>query len=122
MSTQRASWQSPCLSFSFLRLFSRSGRVTAEDEVAIRDECVAGEAGREHRRVGGLAIVELREPPAAGRGVLLRVLDHELNAVHRGAGHEGLSTAEGLVVLLRREVLPGDADDDRAVGERLAFA
>src|SRR5262245_66034903 len=64
-------------------------------------------------------LVELRVPPPAGRGVLLRVLDHELEVgLRRVAGDEGLVTAEGLVVLLRRNVLPGDPADDRAFGER----
>src|SRR5690349_4204096 len=88
-----------------------------EDEVAGFGRPVAGKAGVEHRRVDRLAIVELSEPPAPGRGVSPLVLDHELNAVLGGSGHEGLGTAEGLVVFLRWNVAPGEPGDDRAVRE-----
>jgi hypothetical protein len=43
--------------------------VTVEDKVAGFGDLVAGKAGVVHRRVGGFAVVELSEPPAAGRGV-----------------------------------------------------
>src|SRR5688572_13454678 len=77
--------------------------VTGEDVVAIFDRAVAVEAALERRGVGeGFAVVELGVFPAAGRGVLGRVLDHELHAVLRVPGDERLATAEGPVVLLRR--------------------
>src|SRR5262245_16183188 len=99
---------------------SVSGCIAGEDEVALADGLVAGKA-RLHggRRTWFAVLIEGRVPPAASRGVLLRVLDHELEVELRGgAGHERLGTAEGLVVLLRRDVAPGDAADDRAFGER----
>ena len=43
--------------------------LTVEDKVASFDGRVAGEAGVVHRLVGGFAVVEMSEPPAAGRGV-----------------------------------------------------
>src|SRR3712207_3385586 len=80
-----------------------SGRVACEDVVARRDGLVAGKAGVERGIVGGLALlIELGVPPAARRGVLLRVLDHELEVPgRRVAGDERLFAAEGPVVLLR---------------------
>src|SRR5262245_47003944 len=95
------------------------GRVASEDEIASLDWIVAGEAGlhlcfgRRHA-----VLVELRVSPASGRGVFLRVLDHEREVpLGRVPGDEGLLSAEDLVVLLRRHVLPGDPGDDRAVRE-----
>src|SRR3954469_3852410 len=85
-----------------------SRRVAGEDEVARFGRPVAGKAGVEHRLVGLLAIVELSEPPAPGRGVPSRILDHELTAVLGRSGHEGLGTAKGLVVFRRRDVAPGE--------------
>src|SRR5262245_52555349 len=43
--------------------------VTGEDKVASLDGLVARKAGVVHRLVGGFAVVEVSEPPAAGRGV-----------------------------------------------------
>jgi len=40
-----------------------------EDKVASFGELVAGKAGHVYRLVGGFAVVNLREAPAAGRGV-----------------------------------------------------
>src|SRR5262245_40538021 len=94
-----------------------SARVAREDQVALGDGRVAGKALLDHGLAGRLAIIEMLESPAAGRGVLLRILDHELDAVLRGAGDERLRTAKGLVVLLVRHVAPGDAGNDGAVGE-----
>src|SRR5688500_11767109 len=86
-----------------------SRRVAGEDVVAVFDGAVAFETALERGGVGeGLAVVELGVQPAAGRRVLLRVLDHELHAVLRVAGDERLAAAEGLVVLLRRVEAPGD--------------
>src|SRR5687767_10068924 len=56
-------------SHSFLLWFSVLRCVTGEDEVASFDSMVAGKAGVEHRLVGGFAVVELSEPPAARRRV-----------------------------------------------------
>src|SRR5687767_13050719 len=98
------------------------GRVTSEDEVP-GGGLVTGKAGLVHRLVGGFAVVEMGEPPAAGRGVFLRVLDHELDAVLGRARHERLVTAEDFVVFRRGDVIPREPGDDRAVRERaLAFA
>src|SRR5688572_11816357 len=64
-------------------------RVAGEDEVAILDGPVAVVAALEHCPVGkGLPVIELRVPPAAGRGVLRRVLHHKLHAVLRRPGNE----------------------------------
>src|SRR5262245_34346518 len=79
---------------------------------------MAGKAGLEHGLVGGFAVVELSESPAAGRGVLLRVLDHELKPVLWRPGHERLGTTKDLVVFLRRVVAPGQSGNDGAVRER----
>ena len=54
-------------------------RVTGEDEVAIFGRQVAGVAGFVQRLVAGFAVREVGESPAAHRGVLFRVLDHELD-------------------------------------------
>src|SRR5262249_5603252 len=54
-------------------------RVTREHEVAICGRLVAGEAGFVQRLVARFAVLEVGESPAAGRCVLFRVLDHELN-------------------------------------------
>ena len=43
--------------------------VAVEDEVAGFDDLMAGKAGIVHRLTGGLAVVKVGEPPAAGRGV-----------------------------------------------------
>jgi len=49
--------------------------VSRKDQVASLHTFVAGEAGFVHRLVGRLAVLELRESPAACRGVFSRVLD-----------------------------------------------
>src|SRR3954447_17462793 len=36
-----------------------------------------------HGLAGGFAVLKLREPPAAGRSVFARILDHELNSILR---------------------------------------
>ena len=79
---------------------------------------MAGKARGVHRLVGGLAVVELSEPPAAGRGVSSCVLDHELNPVLGWPGHEGLETAKGFGAFLQRDVTPGEAGNDGAVRVR----
>ena len=43
--------------------------VTVEDKVAGFGDLMAGKAGVVHRLVGGFAVVEMSEPPTAGRGV-----------------------------------------------------
>src|SRR5215831_8540087 len=64
-----------------------SGRscVVSKNVVVIFGRQVAGEAGLVQRFIAGFAVHEVGVSPAAGRGVLLRVLDHELN-VHSGPG------------------------------------
>ena len=71
-----------------------SRRVTGEDIVAILSRLVAGEAGLVQRLVARFAVREVGESPAGGRGVLLRVLDHELD-IHGGTGDEGLEARTG---------------------------
>ncbi len=53
--------------------------VMSEDKIASFNRFVARKASFELRRVVRLAVFELRETPAARRGVLSRILDHELN-------------------------------------------
>jgi len=67
---------------------------------------MAGRACFEQSLVARCTVfVEMSEPPASGRGVLLGVLDHELNVRGR-PGNEGLGTAKDVVVFLRRDVTP----------------
>src|SRR6516164_4455604 len=87
-----------------------------EDVVLSFERLVTTKTVLERRFVCGLAICRVREPPAAGRGVLLGVFDHELN-VRRGTSNKRLGAAEGLVVYLRRNILPMYCCNDRAVGE-----
>src|SRR5262249_2726406 len=94
---------------------SVSRGVTVEDKVASFDDLVAGRAGVVHRLVGGFTVVELSEPPAVGRGVLFRVLDHELNSVLGWPGHERLATAKGFFAFPQPVVTPGEPGNDRAV-------
>jgi hypothetical protein len=47
-----------------------SGRVTSEDQVGRFGLLVAGKAGLQESRVGGFAVLEVTEPPAAGCCVL----------------------------------------------------
>ena len=61
---------------------------------------MAGEAALHKRRVTGLAVREVTEAPAAGRGVLCRVLHHELNVGGR-TGNERLNLAKDFVVFVR---------------------
>src|SRR5438876_12097351 len=79
--------------------FSVSGGVTGEDEVASLGLLVAGKAGLHERLVARFAVHEVSESPAARRGVLCRVLDHELNVRGR-PGNERLGPAKDLVVFL----------------------
>src|SRR5215813_6345818 len=108
-------------SFLILR-FSASRRVTGEHQVALFHLLVAREAGLHERVVNWVAIaVEMTETPTTSRGVLLGVLDHELN-VGRSAGDERLITAKGFVVLRRRDELVVQCRNDGAVWEgKLAF-
>ena len=64
-----------------------------EDEIASFDRLVAGKAGFEQRRAGRFAVFELSTPPASGRGVFFRVLDHKLNVRSR-AGRGNLSNVQ----------------------------
>src|SRR5437868_5942754 len=109
------------------------GCVLGEDKVVIFGRRVAGKAGLVHGFAIGLAVGELRKSPASGRGIFLRILDHELNVARRaGDGGRGEklsdlllrhalllgSGAEGLVVFLRCHLVIGEAGDDGAIGER----
>src|ERR1700722_8219241 len=93
---------------------SRRGGIVREDKVTVFGKRMAGKAGRLHRRIGGFAVLELCEPPAARRGVLSRVLDVELN-VDGGTGDKRLGMAEDFVVFGRRNVTPGESDNYCAV-------
>src|SRR5215813_7491781 len=104
-------------SFLILR-FSASRRVTGEHQVALFHLLVAREAGLHERVVNWFAVaVEMTEPPTTSRGVLLGVLDHELN-VGRIAGHKRLLTAEGFVVLCRGDESVVQCGNDSAVRKR----
>jgi hypothetical protein len=52
---------------------------------------------------GWQVFVELHKTPTARGGVFFGVLDHELDSVHRWAGHEGLFPAKGVIIFLRRD-------------------
>src|SRR5690349_13013998 len=90
-----------------------SGGIAGKDAVARLHELVARKAGVEHLLVGGFAVLEVSESPAARRGVFPRVLEHELYAVLRVARDERLRTAEHRVVLGGGHVVPGESSDDR---------
>src|SRR5262245_12747291 len=75
-------------------LVSQLACVAGEYEVAIFRRLVAREAGLVQRLAAGFVVREVGETPAAGRGVLFRVLDHELD-VHAGPGDEGLEARAG---------------------------
>src|SRR5690349_11066769 len=90
-------------------------RIAIEDEVTTLGDLMTGKAGLVHRLGCRLAVVELGKAPAAGRGELRGVLDHELDAVLGLARHGGLRGAEGLRALRQRVVAPGETGDDAAV-------
>src|SRR5579864_3299545 len=90
------------ISISLLSPFSlpvHLGCVTGEDKVTSFDRLVAGIAGFEVRFLVSFAVFKLSEPPAAGRGIFLGVLDHKLN-IRGGASDERLGTAKDFVVFL----------------------
>src|ERR1700731_2002102 len=58
----------------------------------------------------------MREPPTARRGEFFGVLDHKLN-IRGGSSHERLGTAKDFVVLLRRNMTPGESGNDCPVRE-----
>src|SRR5580704_9351050 len=65
--------------------------VTSEDKVAGLDSLVAGKTGFEYCLGGRFAVVELTEPPAARRRIFSGILDHKLDTVLGGPGHERLA-------------------------------
>src|ERR1041385_106535 len=95
----------------------RSRRVAGEYEVTILRGLVAGVAGLVKRLVARLSVREVRKSPAAGRGIFLRVLDHELDILDR-PGDEGFEAEAGeangqdLVVFIRRGFIPVQRRDD----------
>src|SRR5215813_6265251 len=97
--------------------------ITGEYEVAIFGGQVAGVAGLVQRLVARFAVREVAESPAAGGGVLFRVLNHELN-IHSGPGNKRLQARArkadryDFVVFLRRDFIPMQRGNDGAVGER----
>src|SRR5271165_3695113 len=104
------------------RTSRRSSRgVMGEDVVAIFRRGVAGEAGLVQGLVARLSVLKVSEAPTARGGVLLGVLDHELN-IHGGADKEGLSagefTGQGFVVVWRGDTSPMNGGNDGAVRER----
>src|SRR4051812_28352760 len=64
--------------------------VTGEDEVPELRRLVARETGFVRCFIRGLAVVELSKPPAAGRGVSHRILNHELDSILGRSCDEGL--------------------------------
>ena len=83
-----------------------------EDQVASFGLGVAGEASFHQRFAAQCAVfVEVTEPPAARRGLLLGVLNHELNVRGR-AGNEGLGTAKDFVVFLRWDITVVEGGND----------
>src|SRR5262249_5660428 len=104
-------------------LSSGRRRVTGEDKVANFRRLVAGEAGAVQCLVASFAVREVGKSPAVGRGVLVRVLDHELD-VHGGLGNErleaGTRKADGqdFIVFVRRDFIPMQRGNDGAVRER----
>jgi hypothetical protein len=94
---------------------SWSRSVTGENKVPSLCGLVARGTALERRLVGRFAVVELSERPTVGRGVFARILDHELDPFLGRPGHEGLGTAKSFVVLLRRDKLPSQTGNDRAI-------
>ena len=88
-----------------------------EDEVADIGRHVARKACTELCLFVGFSILELSEPPAAGSGIFLGILDHELDVYGRPS-NEGLVAAKHLVVLLGGKVTPSESGDDGAVRKR----
>ena len=66
----------------------------SENVVAIFYRQVAGEPGLVQRLVASFAVREIGISPAASRGVLFRVLDHELD-IHGGPGNEKFEARAG---------------------------
>src|SRR5215831_19863624 len=95
----------------WVRRHSVLTRITREDEIASLGGLVTGKTGLVQRLVSRFATGEVGESPAASRGVLLRVLDHELN-IHGGTGNErseagaGKAARQDFVVLCRRRFIP----------------
>jgi len=104
--------------FSFFSdvLLAVSRCVAGENKVASFGLIVAGEAGIHQGLVAGFAVFEMSESPAACRGILFRVLNHELN-VRGGSRNERLGSAEDLVVFLRWHVTVMQSGNDCAVRE-----
>ena len=71
----------------------------SKDKVGRFGLLVAGEAAFHKRRVARFAVLEVSEPPAAGCGVLCRVLDHKLNVRGRPR-NERLGPAKDFIVFL----------------------
>src|SRR6266478_3700325 len=93
------------------------GCVLRENEVASFGRLVAGEAGFVQCFVGRFAVLKVTESPAARRGVLFRVLDHNLRILG-GPGNERLRAAKDFVVFLRWDVIPMQRHNDGAIRER----
>src|SRR5262245_42515730 len=69
-------------------------RVAGKDIIAVFCGFVAGEAGFVQGFVAGSAVREVSVSPTTAPGILLRVLDHELN-VHGRPGNERLESSSG---------------------------
>src|ERR1700677_3371756 len=94
-----------------------SGCVTGEDKVTSFGRLMARKAGFGHRLIHRFTVRELSESPAAGRGVLSGILDHELNISGRPR-NERLFPAKDFVVLRRRHVTIGQPGNHCAIRER----
>src|SRR6185437_3793253 len=82
-----------------------------EDEIMIAGMgLVTGEACSVLRLVDRLAVDEPAKAPAAGRGVFVRILDHDLNR-RGGAGDKGAVNTG------HRHMLPGQLSQDRSIRE-----
>ena len=90
--------------------------VTRENQVASLGLIVTREAAFHRCGSGGFTVNEGGEPPAPRRGVLCRVLDHELN-VRGGARDERLGLTKDFIVFRRRGMTVVQCGNDRAVRE-----
>src|SRR5580704_17556042 len=100
---------------------SRRGCITREHIIAIFHRNVAGKASFVQRLVARLSARKVSETPAARRGILLRILHHELH-IHRPPNHQrfraGKWNIEDLVVIFRRDACPMKRCNDGTIRER----
>src|ERR1700722_9786037 len=90
--------------------------VTSKDKICCGGFLMTGEAGFHESGGGGFAVLKMPEAPAAGCGVLYRILHHELN-VGGSSRDERLGLPKDLVVLVRRNVMVVQCGEHGAVRE-----